>query len=200
MENGKEKNKNCAEITYEDIRKALEEHKTFVDISIDDFMKIYRHAFNLAIERVHGVTVGEVMPKRFISVSEDSGINSAMDLLAENRLTCAPVVNHKNLVTGFVSDSDILTAAGVIKKHTFKDLVRHIIGEPTSHLRNTIDVKNIKDIMTSPAISVTADTSIKKAAEIFNEKRIKRMPVIGKDGKLIGIISMTDIVKHIARS
>lgn len=115
MENGEKKEKNCVEITEEDIREAFEEHKTFIDITIDDFMKIYRHAFDLAIERVHSVTVGEVMSKKFISLSEDSGINSAMNLLAENGLTCAPVVNDANFVTGFISDSDILTSAGVVK-------------------------------------------------------------------------------------
>ncbi len=200
MENGEKKEKNCVEITEEDIREAFEEHKTFIDITIDDFMKIYRHAFDLAIERVYSVTVGEVMSKKFISLSEDSGINSAMNLLAENGLTCAPVVNDENFVTGFISDSDILTSAGVVKKHTFRDVVRHLIGEPTPHLHRTIDVKNIKDIMTSPAITVSVDTCIKKAAEIFNEKRIKNMPVIGKDGKLAGVISMTDIIKYIGKN
>ncbi|MHB8231635.1 MAG: CBS domain-containing protein [bacterium] len=199
MENVEEKNKNCVEITDEDVREAFEKHKTYIDISLDDFMKIYRDAFKLAIDRVHSVTVGEVMSKKFTSVSEDSDIHSAMDLLAENGLTCAPVVNDKNLVTGFVSDSDILTSAGVVKKHTFRDVVRHLIGEPTPHIHRTIDAKDIKGIMTSPAIAVTGDTCIKKAAEIFNEKRIKRMPVIDKDGKLVGIISMTDIIKYLGK-
>jgi CBS-domain-containing membrane protein len=199
MENVEEKNKNCVEITDEDVKEAFEKHKTYIDISLGDFMKIYRDAFKLAMERVHSVTVGEIIPKRFISVSEDSDINSAMNLLVENGVTCAPVVNDKNTVTGFISDSDILTSAGVVKKHTFRDVVRHLIGEPTPHICRTIDAKNIKDIMTSPAITVSIDTSIKKAAEIFNEKRIKRMPVIGKDGMLAGVISMTDIIKHIGK-
>jgi CBS-domain-containing membrane protein len=199
MENEKVKNTNCVEITDEDVMEAFEEHKTFIDISIGDFMKIYRHAHNLAVERVYSVTVGEVMPEKFISVSEDSDIHSAMNLLADNGLTCAAVVNNENFVTGFVSDADILTSAGVVKKHTFRDIVRHLIGEPTPREHRTIDSNNIKDIMASPAITVTAGMSIKKAAEILNEKRIKRMPVIGEDGKLAGIISMTDIIKYLGK-
>lgn len=199
MENKEEKKEYCVSITEEDVRKAFEKHKTYLDISLDDFLKIYKDAFKLAIERVNGVTVGEIMPKKFISVSEDSDINSAIDLLAENGVTCAPVVNDDNIVTGFISDSDILTSAGAVKKHIFRDVIRHLIGEPTPHLHGTIDAKKIKDIMTSPAIVVSFDNSIKKAAEIFNEKRIKRMPVINKDGKLEGVISTTDIIKYIGK-
>ena len=199
MENEQEKNKNCVEITDEDIREAFEKHKTFIDISIGDFMKIYRDAFNNALDRVHSFTVGEVMSKKYISVSGDSDIHSVTNLLANNGLTCAPVVNDKNLVIGFVSDADILASAGVAKKHTVKDLVRHLIGEPTPNLHRTIDGKNIKDIMSSPAITVTVDISIKKASEIFNEKRIKRMPVVDKDCRLVGIISTTDVVKWIGK-
>ena len=199
MKNEQEKDKNYVEITDEDIRKAFEEHKTFIDISVGDFMKIYRDAFNSALDRVHAVTVGEAMSKKYISISGDSDIHSATDLLSKGGVTCAPVVNYKNLVIGFVSDADILASAGVVKKHTVKDLVRHIIGEPTPNIHRTIDGKNIKDIMSSPAITVTVDTSIKKASEIFNEKRIKRMPVVDKDGRLVGIISTTDVVKWIGK-
>lgn len=199
MENEEAKIKNCVEIIDEDIRKAFEMHKTFIDISMDDFMKIYRDAFNLALDRVHAVTVGEAMSKKYISVPEDSDINSATDLLAKNGLTCAPVVSDKNLVTGFVSEADILASAGVVKKHTIKDLVRHVIGESTPHPHIYKDAKNIKDIMSSPAITVTAGTSIKEASEIFNDKRIKRMPVVDKDGKIVGIISTTDIVKYLGK-
>ena len=120
--------------------------------------------------------------------------------MTEQFITCAPVVNDENAVVGFLSDSDILTSAGVIKKHTFKDLVRHLIGEPTPRANRTIDVKNVKDIMTSPAITVSTDTCIKKAAAVFNEKRIKVMPVVDINGKLAGVISMTDIIKHIDKN
>ena len=195
-----EKEKSCVEITEEDIREAFEKHKTYIDISLDDFIKIYRDAFELAKDKVHSITVEKVMTKKVISVSENSGIKDAMNLLAENGLTCAPVVNEENVVTGFIADSDILTSAGVIKKHTFKDLVRHVIGEPTPHARRTIDAKNVKDIMASPAITVSTDTCIKKAAAIFNEKRIKVMPVVDIHGKLAGVISMTDIIKHIDKN
>ncbi|MCL4496839.1 MAG: CBS domain-containing protein [Deltaproteobacteria bacterium] len=201
MENlNEEKEKSCVEVTEEDIREAFEKHKTYIDISLGDFIKIYRDAFALARDKVHGITVDKVMSKNAVSVHENSAIHDAMNLLAEKGLTCAPVVNDENAVVGFLSDSDILTSAGVIKKHTFKDLVRHLIGEPTPHAQRTIDAKNVKDIMTSPAITVSTDTCIKKAASVFNEKRIKVIPVVDINGKLAGVISMTDIIKYIDKN
>ncbi len=53
-----------------------------------------------------------------------------------------------------------------------------------------------KDVMTSPVISVKADTSLKRAAEILDENRFSGMPVTDKQNKVIGIISETDILRY----
>ncbi len=54
MENlNEEKEKSCVEVTEEDIREAFEKHKTYIDISLGDFIKIYKDAFALAKDKVH---------------------------------------------------------------------------------------------------------------------------------------------------
>lgn len=49
--------------------------------------------------------------------------------------------------------------------------------------------------MTSPTITIKPDADIREAARILDERRIKRLPVINEEDKLIGIISRADIVK-----
>jgi len=53
-----------------------------------------------------------------------------------------------------------------------------------------------KEVMTTPVISVTPDTSLKRAAEILDENRFSGMPVIDEEEHLIGIISETDILRY----
>lgn len=53
-----------------------------------------------------------------------------------------------------------------------------------------------KDVMTAPVISVKTDTPLKRAAEILDENFFSGMPVVDDDGKLVGIISETDILRY----
>jgi CBS domain-containing protein len=49
--------------------------------------------------------------------------------------------------------------------------------------------------MTSPAITVTPDTAILSALSLMTKRRIRHLPVTD-DGKLIGFVSIGDLVKH----
>jgi CBS domain-containing protein len=52
-----------------------------------------------------------------------------------------------------------------------------------------------KDVMTSPVVTVTADTSIKDGAAILVQKKISALPVVGFSNELIGIVSEADLVR-----
>lgn len=53
----------------------------------------------------------------------------------------------------------------------------------------------VKDIMTSPVITVSPDASLKEVGEIFKQKRISGVPVQEADGKIIGIVTITDMLR-----
>ncbi len=53
-----------------------------------------------------------------------------------------------------------------------------------------------RDIMTSEVVSVTLETSLKELAKKFVETRYSNMPVVDGEGKLVGIISETDLVEY----
>lgn len=53
----------------------------------------------------------------------------------------------------------------------------------------------VDDLMTKEAITVTKDTSLMKSIALMKKYRIRALPVINKENKLIGIITRTDILK-----
>lgn len=57
-------------------------------------------------------------------------------------------------------------------------------------------MQTAKEIMTAPALSVRQEQSIKEVLELLAEKRISGLPVTSKEGKIIGIISDTDIIRY----
>ena len=57
----------------------------------------------------------------------------------------------------------------------------------------------VKEIMAKEPITVSADDPLKKVGHILKEKRISGMPVVDKHGELIGIITLTDVLKLFQR-
>lgn len=52
----------------------------------------------------------------------------------------------------------------------------------------------VRDIMTAPAITATADTVVSKISALFREKNINRLPIVGSDESPIGIVTRSDLV------
>ncbi len=180
-------------ITEEDLRTALSEIGVYVDVTIEDLLRIYTLALEHARVRLsQKVPVSAVMTRDPISVGPDADLHTAARLLGENRVSGLPVVDDEHRVVGLISEADVLSMTGIQRTHTFKDVIRHVLGEPVPRRRQGATVG---DFMTSPAITVTPDVDIRDAARILDEKRIKRLPVVDDDRRLVGIVSRGDIVK-----
>lgn len=183
-------------ISEEDIRTALKEIKTYVDITEEDLKKIYEIALRHAKERlIAEIPVRKVMTKKVVTVKRDVSIHEAARLLSENEISGMPVVDEENRVIGIVTEADILSAV-VKRKHTFKDVLRYILGGPLP-IRKTGD--KVREVMTSPVITATPDTDIKEVARVLDKMGVKRLPLVDDKGRLVGIISKADIVRVMGR-
>ena len=189
--------KNECEISDDDLRAALKEMGAYVDVTEEDLKKIYSIALRHAEERLASkIAVGDVMTKRVITAKGDSDIREVSTLLSGNRISGLPVVDEGNHVIGIVSEADILFLAGMEKEYTFKDILRHILGEPLPKRKRG---DRIRDIMSFPAITTRPEADIKEVAGILESKRIKRLPVVDSENRLLGIISRADIVRAMSR-
>lgn len=55
----------------------------------------------------------------------------------------------------------------------------------------------VKDVMTKKVITVNEDLELEKIVDLILEKKINRIPVVDKEHRLIGIITRSDILRHI---
>ncbi|MBI4288975.1 MAG: CBS domain-containing protein [Chloroflexi bacterium] len=185
------------DISEEDLRAALKEAKEYIDITENDLKKIYIMARRHARERLATrVLVEQVMTTSVISVAKDTEIREVARLLAENQISGVPVVDRDNRVLGVVTERDILCAVGMGKHHTFKDILKQTLGEPIPRCEKA---GTAGEAMTSPAITTTRDTDIKEVARIMDDRRIKRLPVVDNENRIIGIVARADVVKLIAK-
>lgn len=185
------------DISDEDLRAALKEVKTYVDVTEEDLRTIYEIALRHARERLATkIPVRDVMTRDVVAVGKDADIHKAAGLLSENRISGLPVVDSVDHVIGVVSEADILSMTGMKRSHTFKDVVRHLLGEPLPERKKG---KTVGDIMSSPAITTKPDADIGEVARILDERRIKRLPVVDDGNRLVGIVSRADIVRELGK-
>ncbi len=185
---------NCS-LAENDIRAALLEMKSYVDVTEEDLKKIYEIALRHAKERIRmRIPVQDVMTTKVITVKGNTNLQEAARLLSENRISGMPVVDDANKVIGVISEADLLVLAGMQKEHSFRDILQSILGELVT-TRKRWD--KVQDVMSFPPITSKADDDMKDVAQILNERRIKRLPVVYNDGTLLGIISRADIVRTI---
>jgi CBS-domain-containing membrane protein len=185
------------EICDEDVAAAVRELKLSLTLSSEDLQKIYSIACRHAQARLaSAMRVRDAMTRDVLSVSKYDDISNAVKLLAGKNISGLPVVDRENRVVGVVSEADVVSMVGSRRAHTFKELMRSIVGHPLperkmGHL--------VGDIMTSPAVSVNPETEISEAVRLMGGHRIRRLPVVDKDQRLVGLISRSDIVKAMGK-
>jgi acetoin utilization protein AcuB len=126
--------------------------------------------------------VGRVMHTELITVSPETSLVEARDILSEKRIDHLLVVDKHGDLLGLVSDRDIkqswASPATTFSTHELNYLLRKV---------------TVGMIMTKRILTITPGTTIERAALIMQENRISALPVLG-GGRLVGIITTTDVM------
>ncbi|MGB9731352.1 MULTISPECIES: CBS domain-containing protein [Calditerrivibrio] len=134
--------------------------------------------------------VKEIMKTNVITAHEDESIREVTLRLREKKITGVPVLNDNEEVVGVFSETDLL--------NRLPDILNDADKIPLVDVKELTDPP-VKTVMSSPAITVTPDTDIKDVAKIFLYKYIHRVPVLER-GKLVGIVSLGDLLKAFSES
>ncbi len=127
--------------------------------------------------------VGERMTRNLVTVTEETSIDDALHVMRERRVRRLPVLDHSGKMVGIVSDRDLLHAAPSPATSLSVYELHYLLSKLT-----------IKRVMSSPVITVTSSTPLEEAARIMADNKIGGLPV-SDEGKLVGIITETDIFK-----
>jgi acetoin utilization protein AcuB len=123
------------------------------------------------------------MTKRPITVTEDSGIDKALELMHGEKVRRLPVLNKHGQLVGIVSELDLLKAS----PSPATSLSIYELPYLLSKIK-------MRDIMTRDVVTATEDMPLEEAALIMAENKIGGLPVMRGD-KLVGIITETDLFK-----
>lgn len=121
--------------------------------------------------------VSDLMVKSVMAVDLNTTVKDCAKSMAKRGVSCAVVTQTRN-------------AVGIV---TERDLVSKVLAEG-------IDSKNVlvRDIMSTPLITIAPSATMTDAAELMAEYRVRRLVVIDQTGALIGIITAGDIARSLA--
>jgi CBS domain-containing protein len=110
-------------------------------------------------------------------------------MLHYQRVSAFPVVDEDNKVIGVVSETDLLA------KEALEGTVPETL-ESLPHQRERARVSGLTagELMSRPPVTIGPDAPVRHAARLMYNKRVKRLPVVGDDGTLIGIVSRSDVL------
>jgi CBS-domain-containing membrane protein len=148
-------------------------------------------------EGLPDVKVADVMRREVASVRPDSPLSEVVELLLDKDFTALPVIDGDRHVVGIVSDSDLLTRGGMnltisLKRAADPNFVRE--------LHDSLDNPNrkVSQVMTTEVVTIAPETVLGRAARVMVDKHLKRLPVVDKAGKLMGILGRLDILNTLA--
>jgi CBS domain-containing protein len=136
-----------------------------------------------------GTTVADVMTTRVIAVKRNAEFKQIAHVLREFRVSACPVINDAGQVVGVVSEADLLYKAADAELPAGLIRLRWKLGEESK-----ITAITAAQLMTSPAVTIHADAPVQVAARMMRDRRVKRLPVVGMDGQLIGIVTRADVL------
>ena len=182
------------EISDKDIYEAMKEIPGYLDITLGDFKELYELVYRHTLERIsQSVKANDIMTREVVTVKQETPIKEAATIMAAQEVSGVPVIDKDSNVVGILSEKDFLSRMGGGGTKTFMDVVAQCLeGKGCAAL--AIRAKKVKDIMTSPVVTVNENTSSLEIAGLLKEKGINRFPVIDQRGCLVGIISRGDIV------
>lgn len=117
--------------------------------------------------------VSDMMSRDVATISPAQNLASGAMIMAEGRVSSLVVIEHGRVV-GIVTETDFL------KKIAAQGI-------------NADDAK-VREVMSSPVISVRPDMSVLDAGKIAEDKHVKRLPVLNGN-KLVGIVTQTDLIR-----
>jgi CBS domain-containing protein len=141
-----------------------------------------------------GTTVRDVMTTRVVALREDADYKEIVTALRRYRVSACPVIDEANRVIGLVSEADLLFKETNADLPSGKVRLAMRLGEQSKAAAVTAD-----QLMTAPAVAIDPGAPVAEAARVMQDKQIKRLPVVGADGRLVGILTRSDVLSVFER-
>jgi len=143
-----------------------------------------------------GRKVEDVMTSEVVCARPSTPYKELVRLLTGRNVSAVPVVDEEQHVLGVVSEADL-----ILKQGQPVDAVQRSLLASKRRRADRLKARGgtAAELMTWPVITVGPQADVAEAARLLRKHRIKRLPVTDPAGRLIGIVSQSDVLKVFLR-
>lgn len=147
-------------------------------------------------------TVAEIMTADPITVSPETSLQEAIQILVERKISGLPVIDNQGELIGVISETDLTwqaTGVDVPPYIMFLDSVIYL-QNPAKHNQEVHKAlgQTVGEAMNDRPVTVKGSQLVREAARIMHEKKVRRLPVVDDRDQLIGIITQGDVIRMMA--
>jgi len=143
--------------------------------------------------------VREIAIKEVISIKPEDNAREALELLFKMQISGLPVIDTQGKLVGMFTEKEILSY--MLPSYVEK-VGRFIYDEnPKAIKKKFAELNNIKvrQLMRKDVVTTNEDAALCEVARIMLTQKARRLPILDKIGKVVGIVARSDILKAIAR-
>ena len=137
--------------------------------------------------------VQDVMTSTVVTVADSAPFKEIVRLMQVHGVSALPVVDAEGRLAGIVSEADLLP-----KEASETDGEHHLFG-PRRKRADKARGLVAAQLMSAPVVAVGPDATLREAARLILERKVKRLPVVDDGGRIIGIVSRADLLKVFLR-
>lgn len=129
------------------------------------------------------MSVKNFMTKEVITVTKETRVTDAIDIMEENNFHRLPVVENGRYI-GMLTDEEIAESSP-----------SNITSLSIYEMNYLFDKMMVGEIMSKPKMTISPDTLLEEAAAIMNDKNVTVLPVLNESNKVVGILTYKDVFK-----
>jgi CBS domain-containing protein len=148
--------------------------------------------------------IRDVMTRDVATLRPDQPITEAADAMAAAGYGAMPVVDADGRFVGLLRDEDLIASEARVHVPTYLMLLGTSVPLPGTmrrfeHEIHKIAGSTVAEVMDDHPPTVSSDATLEDVATLMHERDITHVPVVD-DGRLVGIVARSDIVRYIART
>lgn len=143
--------------------------------------------------------ISEVMTREVTTLSVDASVKEALELMQKMQISGLPVVDRENRLVGMFTEKDIL----VYLLPSYVEKVGKFVYEQNSKTTKRkfaeIDRIKVSQLMRKEVLVVREDAALCEVAKTMIVQKTRRLPVVDKSGKIVGIVARPDVLRAFQR-
>ncbi len=180
-------------ISDNDLKQALKNMDTFMDVSLEDLSKLLTDAEKNSFKRFRGnITCADIMVRNVLTVEYGTEVEKAWEIMLKDHLKAMPVIDRSRRVIGIITWADFFKFMDLNAYQNFQYSLRAFI-------RRTPDIstqkpESVGHIMTTSVMVLPETTHIAELIPLMSHKGLRQIPIVNHENRLVGMVYQTHLI------